>query len=147
MADRPLSVIAAEVAAETGGRGDASAERAETIAREIRLERPDVKARSAIDAARRTLGLPTVAAETADAVGGDGRARRGAGRVARRTARRAVPRGLVRTGAAVTGQVMGLLLLYWLLRNATAIGRLSDALTGALDWLVSTAPIGGNKTP
>ncbi len=139
MTDRTLSVIAAEVAAEIGGAADE--ETAENIARQIRLERPDVKAGSAVAAARRQLGIDAPSTP-APVVGGSGRVRRGAGRAARRA-----QRGIIKSTAAITGQVIGLLLLYWLLRNAGSIGRLSDAVVDSLEWLTSTDPIGGEVKP
>jgi hypothetical protein len=150
MTERTLSAIAAEVAAEmregdTAIPGGNLEEFAERIGRQIRLERPDVKPRSAVSAARRQLGI-AAPDSPAPTVGGSGRARRGAGRAARRVARRA-SRGVVRSTAALTSQALGLLLLYWLLRNAGSVARLSDAVVDGLEWLTSTAPIGGEVKP
>lgn len=141
MTERNLATIAAEVAAEmregdTAIPGGNLEEFAERIGRHIRLERPDVKTRSAVAAARRQLGI-TAPRAPAPTVGGSGRARRGAGRAARRASR-----GVIRSTAALTSQTLGLLLLYWLLRNAGSVARLSDAIVDSLEWLTSTDPIG-----
>lgn len=129
---------------------------AEILGREVRKRHDRASQRGAMNAARKALGLPSIERTFTDAtneVDAKGRGRARAVSKSRRKVRKAVKRSGVRTmgttGAASAGgiiaQALGLVLLYFVLRNASTG---ADALAGirrGVEWIMKPIPIGGSN--
>lgn len=134
-----LADTAAELSREVSG--DDPQERAADLARLIREEHPDRwKVRSVQNAAARAVGAETPA-ELEDSA--DPPRRRG------RSRRRKVPRIKVapaQTFGAIFAQMLGLVLLYWAIRSAGAVGQILDTIGSAVRWFID--PVGwGSQSP
>ncbi len=129
MARPTLDALAREFAADPDATVD-------TVARRILDVRPDVRARSAQDAAARALGEPTVSEQVREARRADRpRRRRRRGRtVTVRRVRRSPVGGLL-------AQALGLILLYWLVRWGGSVAEAVDRVRRAVDWLMAPEPI------
>ena len=130
----------AEVAAELAGsvEGTDPQERADRLTRRIREEHPDRwKVRSVQNAAARALGVETPSDPGRAAQPGK-----------RRRRRRRVPRIRVAPAASfgtLIAQMLGLVLLFWVIRHAGAVGEIFDRVGSAIRWLVE--PVGWGERP
>lgn len=135
-----LADTAAELSREVSG--DDPQERAANLARLIREEHPGRwKVRSVQTAAARAVGAETPAEleRRADPPRRGRRSRR----------RRKVPRVKVapaQTFGSLFAQMLGLVLLYWVIRSAGAVGQILDNIGSAVRWFVD--PVGwGSQSP
>jgi len=128
---------------------------ADVLARAVRDRHDTSTQRGAVNAARRALGLDSIERTYTDATEELDAPKRTRARAAKRSGRKAVKvakrrgvRSLGTTGTATAGgivaQALGLVVLYFVLRNATTA---ADALAGVrrgVKWIMEPTPIGGN---
>lgn len=161
MATQSLAAIAREIAAE-GGLPDDPIEAREYLVSEIRLVRDDVTVAGARRAAAAELGVSAddeadYRRAEAEAAGRSRdrrrKAKRGAKRAAgtvRRETRRPRARGVTSLGLAggsltfggILAQALGLVALFWLLRNVALPERAVSGAASALRWLRDPVPVG-----
>lgn len=121
-------------------------ERADAVARRLREERPDVTVRGAQTAAARVVGVdtPTERHRQASDIEKTGkrrrrRVRRRVRRLAKGPRRRGITSLGLRAGRASAGgliaQALGLVLLYWIVRNADTAGTALAGIRRGLGWV------------
>lgn len=145
-----LSDAALRLARDLQGQGLAGPELADAVEHELRLERPDTTTRTRQRAAARAARIETPEEARRQVEGAErqtrGRRRRGVRRARRRVARLARPRSPTRrttTVAGIVAQTLGLVFLYWLIRNAGAAENITGALARAFRWLMEPRGIPG----
>jgi hypothetical protein len=130
---------------------------ADVLAKMIRDRHDTSTLRGSQDAARRALGLPSTAATFDEFQGevdkGDrtkARRIRKTRKAAAKAARRRGVRSLGTSGASSPGglvaQALGLVVLYFLLRNASTAAELLGSVRRGVEWIMTPVPFGG-RTP
>jgi len=123
---------------------------ADVLSRMVRDEKPDSTLRGAQNAARRALGLDSVERTFTEAeadIARRGKRAKGVKRSATRAAKGRGVRSLGSAGASSPGgliaQALGLLLLYFVLRNAGSAAQLLGLVRRGVEWVLQPIPLGG----
>ena len=127
---------------------------ADALAKMIRDQHDSSTLRGTQNAARRALGLESVERQFTEATGEIDKADRTRRKRVKRTSRAAAKavkgrgiRSLGASGAASPGgliaQALGLLLLYFVLRNTGSAAQLLGMLRRGVEWVLQPIPLGG----
>ena len=128
---------------------------ADAVTKMVRDEHPTATLVAAQNAARRALGLGSVAATFTEYQGEVDASKRAAAkrkkrgvRAARKLAARPGIGSLGAAGASSPGgliaQALGLILLYFVLRNASSAAELLQMVRRGVEWVVTPIPLGGS---